>query len=110
MRGNRNLIIAIAGTTLVSAACSFSTAFVIQSVLNAFRDSSAMVLLITANDLRSDDANLERNLNSATQALINCRDIALALFVGCSMISAALVFRVVRDRSERENEERTSIR
>ena len=110
MRGKRNLFVAIAGTTLVSAACALTTAFLIQSVLDAFKDSNSMVLLITSNDVRSDDSNLERNLNSATQALINCRDISLSLFVGCSMITGGLVFRVLRDRSEGENDARTSNR
>ena len=109
-RSERNLIVAVAGTTLVAAGCALTTSFLIQSVLSAFKDSNSMVLLITANDLRSDDANLERNLNSATEALINCRDISLSLFVGCSMISIALLFRVLRDRSSLENDERTSAR
>jgi len=39
---------------------------------------------------------LQENLNSATQALITCRDISLALAFGCALIGGALAYRALK--------------
>ena len=53
-----------------------------------------MALLITDAGVKSDDANLERQLSSATAALKMSADIAYALVVASLMMGLALGWRV----------------
>jgi hypothetical protein len=52
-------------------------------------------MLITDAGIRSDDKTLERNLSSATLALGTCRDICLALFLGCCLIGGAMIVKLM---------------
>ena len=55
-----------------------------------------MVLLITDAGLKSDDANLERQLSSATAALQAVRDIGYALGFGALGVGVAVLIRYRR--------------
>ncbi len=83
----------------VSAACS---AFICDFVLRSFQDSQSMVLLITDAGTKSDDANLERQLSTATLALQTIRDFGWALAIGSFSVLAAVLVRVFY-RPRRQN-------
>ena len=78
---------------LFTAVAAFAIAYISSFILASFEDGHAMAMLITNEGVKSDDKNLEHNLNSATQALITCRDLGWALGVGCLGIIAALIIR-----------------
>lgn len=91
-----NLLIAVVGCILISTLAALTVYLTADFILKSFRNTDAMVLLITAEPGRgiaSDDATLERNLNSATSALVACRDIALGLAISCGLIFTALVLK-----------------
>ena len=58
-----------------------------------------MVMLITDAGTKSDDKNLERNLSAATMGLQACRDLGLALAVGCLGVGVAVLTRIFRKRA-----------
>ena len=57
------------------------SAWICESVLAAFGSSQTMALIIVdgGRELKSDDANLERQLTTATLALQTVRDFGLSL-------------------------------
>lgn len=59
-----------------------------------------MALLITDAGIKSDDANLERQLSSATAALKVSADVAYALVVASLMMAAALAWRVFAGKAK----------
>jgi len=92
-----NLLLAVIGCTIITGLCSLTVYLTADFILTSIRSSNVMALLITdipGQTFVADDKNLERNLNSATQALLTCRDISLALGVGCCMIAAALGWKM----------------
>lgn len=93
-RSDGNLLIAVGIILFVSCLCAIYTAWVVNGVLSAFASSQTMALLITDAGVKSDDANLERQLSSATVALKMSADIAYALVVASLMMGVALVWRV----------------
>ena len=94
---DKNLLFAIGTTTIISGCCAFFTAQIITNVLDGFRDTNSMALLLCANDvIASDDQNLENNLNSAVEGLKSCREIATALGVSTLFIGCALVYRIIK--------------
>lgn len=91
-----NLLVAVVGCILISSLASLTVYLTADFILQSFRSTDAMVLLITQEPgkaIVSDDATLERNLNSATAALVACRDIALGLAISCALIFIALVLK-----------------
>lgn len=91
-----NLLVAVVGCILISSLASLTVYLTADFILQSFRSTDAMVLLITqepGRGIASDDATLERNLNSATSALVACRDIALGLAISCGLIFTALVLK-----------------
>lgn len=97
--GDANLIWALA---LITVACTFtaiSTYWICDFVLGSFQDTNAMVMLITDAGTKSDDKNLEKNLSAATMALKTCRDLGLALAVGCFGVGVATSIRLWRRRA-----------
>lgn len=58
-----------------------------------------MVMLITDAGTKSDDKNLERNLSAATLGLQACRDLGLALAVGCLGVGVAVSVRIWKQRA-----------
>ena len=99
-RSEGNLLIAVAIILVVSCVCAIYTAWVVNGVLEAFASSQTMALLITDAGVKSDDANLERQLSSATAALKMSADIAYALVVASLMMGLALSWRIF---SQKEN-------
>lgn len=93
-RSDDNLLIAVGIILVIACVCALYTAWVVQGVLDAFASSQTMALLITDAGVKSDDANLERQLSSATAALKMSADIAYALVVASLMMGLALGWRV----------------
>lgn len=83
-----------------AAVVALTTSWVCSYVLDGFASSDTMVLLITDAGLKSDDKKLEGQLTMATVALRTCRDLAMALAVGCGMVGVAAGWRVFGRRSE----------
>jgi hypothetical protein len=97
-RSDDNLLIAVGIILAVSCVCALYTAWVVKGVLESFQNSQTMALLITDAGVKSDDANLERQLSTATAALKMSADIAYALVVASLMIGVALAWRVLAKR------------
>lgn len=55
-----------------------------------------MVLLITDAGVKSDDANLEKQLTTATQTLTFLHQIGLAVVIGSVGVGVTLIIRRVR--------------
>lgn len=89
--------------TVALMACSFvgSVGVYVLSdyVLSSFQNTNAMVMLITDAGTKSDDANLERQLTTATLGLQACRDLGLALAIGCLGTAVAVSIRIWRQRA-----------
>lgn len=96
-----NLLIAVAGLVAFSAIAAIATAYICGFVLDSFQDTNAMVMLITDAGTKSDDKNLEKNLSSATLALKACRDLGLALAVGCAGCGVAVGLRFWKQKDGR---------
>ena len=92
-----NLIIAVAGTVLISGICSLYTAKIIDDVLQAVNHSQSMALIIVdgGKEFISDDGKLGDQLSEATKALHNSYDIAVSLSIGSAMVALALVYRLI---------------
>lgn len=91
-----NLLVAVVGCILISSLASLTVYLTADFILQSFRSTEAMVLLITQEPgkaILSDDATLERNLNNAKAALVACRDIALGMAIACGLIFTALVLK-----------------
>ena len=82
--------------TLAAGVSALGSAWICESVLSAFGNSQTMALIIVdgGKDLKSDDANLERQLSTATLALQTIRDFGWALAVGCFTVLVAVLVRV----------------
>lgn len=94
-----NLLLA----TIVLIGCAFvgsvGVYFLSDYVLSSFQDTNAMALLITDAGTKSDDAGLERQLTSATMGLKACRDLSLALAIGCFGTAVAVGIRIWRQKA-----------
>jgi hypothetical protein len=84
-------------------ACSFVGAvgvYVLSDyVLSSFQNTNAMVMLITDAGTKSDDKNLERQLTTATLGLQACRDLGLALAIGCFGTGVAVSIRIWKQKT-----------
>jgi hypothetical protein len=84
-------------------ACTFVGAvgiYLLSSyVLDSFQDSNAMAMLITDAGVKSDDKKLEGQLTSATLGLQACRDLGLALSIGCVGVGVATFLRIRRQNA-----------
>lgn len=83
---------------MISCGCALYSAYVVQTTLDALSNSNMMALLIIdgGKSFASDDANLERNINSATAALRMTADIAYATVAACLIMFAGLAIRLVK--------------
>ena len=90
-----NLLWAVTILTFAAGLSAIGSAWICESVLAAFGNSQTMALIIVdgGKALKSDDANLERQLSTATLALQTIRDFGWALGVGCLGVLGAVVFR-----------------
>ncbi len=93
-----NLLWAVGFILAISCGCALYSAHIIQTTLDALGDSNMMALIIIdgGKSFASDDASLERNLNSATSALRMSADIAYATVAACMIMSVGLAFRLVK--------------
>lgn len=82
-----------------SAVGAFAVAYIADYILSSFQSSNTMALLITDAGTKSDDANLERQLTSATMGLKACRDLGWALAVGCMGVGVAVFVRFRRQNA-----------
>ena len=97
--GDTNLLWAL---VLIVVACSMTALasyWICDFVLGSFQDTNAMVMLITDAGTKSDDKNLERNLSTATLGLQACRDLGLALAIGCLGVGVAVFLRIRRQNA-----------
>ena len=99
--GDNNLLIAAGIILGIGALCAIYTGLVVNSVLDAFSSTDAMVMLITDSGIKSDDLKTERQLSEATLALKASRDIAVALGVSSVMMGLALAWRVLGRKGNR---------
>lgn len=92
----KGLFLAVVMLTVIAGITAFSAAWICDYVLSAFGNSQAMALIIVdgGKQLKSDDANLEKQLTTATIALQTVRDLGWALAVGCVGIAVAVVLRM----------------
>lgn len=58
-----------------------------------------MALIISDTGIKSDDANLEHQLSSATLALKTCKDFASALAVGMFACLVSIVLRLRKHKA-----------
>jgi hypothetical protein len=84
---------------ICSAVGAFSVAYIADYILSSFQSTNAMVMLITDAGTKSDDANLERQLSTATLGLKACRDLGWALAVGCLGVGVAVFLRFRRAKA-----------
>jgi preprotein translocase subunit SecF len=90
---------AMVALLICSAVGAFSVAYIADYILSSFQSTNAMVMLITDAGTKSDDANLERQLTSATLGLKACRDLGWALAVGCLGVGIAVFLRFRRQKA-----------
>lgn len=95
----RNLLLTVCTLVGVAGLTACASAYICGFVLDGFAKSETMVLLITDAGLKSDDANLEKKLTSATTALAACRDLGIALGVGCFGVGVAALCRIIKTKA-----------
>ena len=91
-----NLLWAVTILTLAAGMSALGSAWICESVLAAFGSSQTMALIIVdgGRELKSDDANLERQLTTATLALQTVRDFGWCLGMGCLGVLGAVCWKV----------------
>ena len=82
---------------MISLLASGFTALSCDWVLESFKNSNTMAMLITDSGLVSDDANLERQLTDATIILSFLRDVGYAVVVGSLGVCTAIAIRIYRN-------------
>lgn len=97
--GEANLLWALMIITLACALAAFATYWICDYVVEGFSDSNTMALLITDAGVKSDDKKLQGQLTSATIALKTCRDLGLALCIGCVGVGVAVFLRFRRQNA-----------
>jgi hypothetical protein len=88
-----NLLLALCLVTLFAGVTAASSAYISSYVLDQLQSGEALAMIVTDGGIRSDSRDLERNMSSATSALMSLRDFSLALSVGCVGIVLALGVR-----------------
>ena len=95
----QNLLWALVLIVVACSLTSLATWWICDFVIEGFADSSTMALLITDAGVKSDDAKLQGQLSSATMALKTCRDLGLALSIGCVGVGVAVILRLRRQNA-----------
>jgi hypothetical protein len=99
-KDNDNLVIAVAGTVLISAACAIFTAYIIDDILTSMASAQNYALIIVKGDgptsYVSDDGKLGDQLTQATMTLRSCLDISVSLAVGTLLIGGGLIYRLIK--------------
>lgn len=96
----RNLVLAVALITGFAGLSAFASAYIAGYVLDQLQSTDALVMIVTdGGKLRSDSADLERNMSAATLALRSVRDLGWALAVGCVGVGVAVFLRFRRQNA-----------
>jgi hypothetical protein len=100
-----NLLWAVTILTVAAGMSALGSAWICESVLSAFGNSQTMALIIVdgGKDLKSDDANLERQLSTATVALQTIRDFGWALSLGCFGVLGAVGYRIWKQKAPKDS-------
>lgn len=100
-----NLLWAVTILTVAAGMSALGSAWICESVLSAFGNSQTMALIIVdgGKDLKSDDANLERQLSTATIALQTIRDFGWALSLGCFGVLGAVGYRIWKQKAPKDS-------
>jgi hypothetical protein len=92
--GSGNLLLAVTLLTGFAGVSALSSAYIAGYVLDQLQSTDALVMIVTdGGKMRSDSADLERNMSTATLALKSVRDIGWALAVGCLGVGMAVFLR-----------------
>ncbi len=96
-----NLLWAVTILTVAAGMSAMGSAWICDSVLSAFGNSQTMALIIVdgGKELKSDDANLEHQLSTATLALQTIRDFGWALALGCFGVLVAVLVKVFKQKA-----------
>ena len=98
--GDKNLLWANMALIACSFVGSVGIYLLAEYVLNSFQSTQAMAMILgDAGRIVSDDKNLEQNLSTATMGLKACRDLGLALALGCFGCAVAVSIRLIRSRA-----------
>jgi hypothetical protein len=88
--GSGNLLLAVTLLTAFAGVSALSSAYIAGYVLDQLQSTDA---------LKSDSADLERNMSTATLALKSVRDLGWALAVGCLGVGMAVFLRSRRQKA-----------
>jgi hypothetical protein len=89
-----NLTLAVLILTVVSGVTALGCALTSSFVLDQLHNTEALALIVVdGSSIKSDSADLERNLSWATLALRSVRDLGWALAVGCLGVGVAVFLR-----------------
>jgi len=94
-----NLLLAVTLLTAFAGVSAFASAYIAGFVLDQLQNTEALALIVTDGGLKSDSANLERNMSWATMALKSVRDLGWALSVGCIGVGVAVFLRSRRQNA-----------
>ena len=96
-----NLLWAVTILSVAAGMSALGSAWICDTVLSAFGNSQTMALIIVdgGKELKSDDANLERQLSTATLALQTIRDFGWALALGCFGVLVAVLVKVFKQKA-----------
>jgi len=97
--GSGNLLMAVVLLTGFAGLSALSSAYIAGYVLDQLQSTDALVMIVTDAGLKSDSADLERNMSTATMALKSVRDLGWALAVGCLGVGVAVFLRSRRQKA-----------
>jgi hypothetical protein len=98
--GSANLLLAVTLLTAFAGVSALSSAYIAGYVLDQLQSTDALVMIVTdGGKMRSDSADLERNMSTATLALKAVRDLGWALAVGCLGVGVAVFLRSRRQNA-----------
>jgi proteasome assembly chaperone (PAC2) family protein len=97
--GSANLLLAVTLLTGFAGLSALSSAYIAGYVLDQLQSTDALVMIVTDSGLKSDSADLERNMSTATMALKSVRDLGWALAVGCLGVGVAVFLRSRRQNA-----------
>jgi len=95
-----NLLLAVTLLTIFAGVSALASAFIAGYVLDSLHSTEALALIVVdGQSLKSDSADLERNMSWATLALKAVRDLGWALAVGCLGVGLAVFLRSRRQKA-----------
>jgi hypothetical protein len=98
--GSGNLLLAVTLLSGFAGLSALSSAYIAGYVLDQLQSTDALVMIVTdGGKMRSDSADLERNMSTATLALKSVRDLGWALAVGCLGVGMAVFLRSRRQKA-----------